>query len=475
MRSCKWFPLKSTATSVGGGRLPAILLAVVAIFVAAGVVAPPTLAQAVAFDLQAAVAAAEPGATVMVPAGVYTGPLVIDKPLVVEGQDWPVIAGDGSGDVVVITAPDVTLRGFVVRGTGTSLDREDTAVKVSAPRVVVENNRIEDALFGIYYQNAPGAVIRGNSVQGKDLPISRRGDGLKVWYSANALIEGNHVYDSRDVVVWFSPDTVLRNNLMEHNRYGLHFMSTDQQTVEHNVLRHNAVGVYLMYGTGYIVRENLMYDNRGPSGYGLGLKEVNDVQVEGNRFVNNRVGVYTDGSPIQPDAPVHFRRNLFAYNESGMLMLPNVKDNTFQENIFLDNGEQIGMAGGGDLTKNAWAVEGRGNYWSDYTGFDADGDRIGDLPYEAKSLFENLLVAYPDLRLFQLSPAADALDLAARAFPIFQPQPKMADPHPLTEPPLLPEVPGLPETPVAANLAISLAMVALATLVLGVGLGWRTR
>ena len=42
---------------------------------------------------------------------------------------------------------------------------------------------------------------------------------------------------------------------------------------------------------------------------------------------------------------------------------------------------------------------------------------------------------HPALRLFQLSPAADALDLAAKAFPLFQPQPKMADPYPLMAPP----------------------------------------
>ena len=65
-------------------------------------------------------------------------------------------------------------------------------------------------------------------------------------------------------------------------------------------------------------------------------------------------------------------------------MLPNTQRNRFQDNIFLDNGEQINVAGGGDLMRNAWAVDGRGNYWSDYAGFDADGDAIGDLPYASQ-------------------------------------------------------------------------------------------
>jgi nitrous oxidase accessory protein len=250
-------------------------------------------------------------------------------------------------------------------------------------------------------------------------------------------------------------------------------MQTDDQVIEDNVVRDNSVGIYLMYGHHFELNRNLLANNRGSSGYGLGLKEVNDVLVDGNRMVNNRVGVYSDGSPTMPDAPVRFRNNLFAYNESGMELLPNVRYNQFDENIFLDNSAQIVVAGEGDVLRNDWAVAGRGNYWSDYAGFDADGDQVGDLPYQSKSLFEDLLGSHPELRLFQLGPATDALDLAARAFPVFEPHVKMADPHPLTAPPALPEVPGMPEPPVAANFAVALALIALAALLLLAGLRLR--
>jgi hypothetical protein len=57
--------------------------------------------------------AAAPGDTVIVPAGTWTAPIHIDKPLTLEGQAWPVIQGDGSGDVIRITSPDVTVRGLL--------------------------------------------------------------------------------------------------------------------------------------------------------------------------------------------------------------------------------------------------------------------------------------------------------------------------------------------------------------------------
>jgi nitrous oxidase accessory protein len=52
----------------------------------------------------------------------------------------------------------------------------------------------------------------------------------------------------------------------------------------------------------------------------------------------------------------------------------------------------------------------------------------------SKSLFENMMDKNPALRLFQLSPAQQAIELAARAFPIFQPQPKFTDEVPLMSP-----------------------------------------
>lgn len=426
-------------------------------------------AQTEAFDLNAALANAQPNATIVVPAGSYTGRFIIDKPLTLIGEGKPVLQGDGTGDVVRITAKGVTLHGFVIRGSGDSLDREDAGVRVNAGETVIEETLVEDALFGIYLANAANSVIRNNLILGKNLDISRRGDSIKIWYSAHALVEGNTVRDGRDAVIWFSPDTTVRHNLFENNRYGLHFMSTDNQIVEQNILRHNSVGMYLMYGTNYQLRQNLLLDNHGPSGYGIGLKEVSNVTLEGNRIVGNRVGIYIDKSPLLPGSKVRIDTNLLAYNEVGAQLLPDVHGNEYTGNIFLENNEQIGISGGGELSQNEWAAGGKGNYWSDYAGFDGNGDQIGDLPYQSKSLFEDLMGQYPELRIFQLSPATAALDLAAKAFPLFQPRAKMSDPKPLTVPPTLPPVPGIPAPPLLINALAASGMMLIGVLVLLVG------
>ena len=107
------------------------------------------------FDLHAALAAAQPGDTIVVPAGVYAGPLIIDRPVTLVGEGMPVIEGTGKGDVVTITAPDVTLRGFVIRNSGDSLDQENAGVTGLAPNLTIESNRFEDTLFGVYLKEAP--------------------------------------------------------------------------------------------------------------------------------------------------------------------------------------------------------------------------------------------------------------------------------------------------------------------------------
>lgn len=427
----------------------------------------PVRAQATGFDLAAALATAAPGATVVVPPGVYAGPLQITKPVVLVGQGNPVVDGGGRGDVITIQAPAVTIRGFVIRNSGTSLDHEHAGITGLAAQATLEENRLENVLFGIYLKNAPGSIVRNNLVLSKELEMGRRGDGIRLWYCDQCLVEGNTVRDSRDVIIWYAPHTIVRNNLIEASRYGLHFMSTDDLLVEGNIVRRNSVGIYVMYGSGFIMRNNLLYDNRGPSGYGLGLKDVDNFVATGNRLVNNRVGLYVDIAPRASAVTARFTENLFAYNEIGVTLLPLVQHNLYSGNLFQDNHEQVTISGGGALVGNAWS----GNYWSDYAGFDADANGVGDLPYRVQSLYEDLLQSYPELRLFQLSPATQALDLAAKAFPIFQPKPNLVDEHPLISPPHLGLVPGLPTPPLFRNLLAATGLLLLAVLILGSAMG----
>src|SRR5690348_3702155 len=69
----------------------------------------------------AALAAARPGDTVRVAAGVYPGRLVVRKPVVLLGEPGAVLDGEGKGTIVTVQADSVEVRGFTLRHSGRSL------------------------------------------------------------------------------------------------------------------------------------------------------------------------------------------------------------------------------------------------------------------------------------------------------------------------------------------------------------------
>jgi len=384
--------------------------------------------------IESALAAARDGETIAVIGGEFSGPIVIDTSVRLVGIDNPVIDGHHTGTVVRITAPDVLLQGFTIRNSGSNFDKEDSAVYIEAERAQVLDNRMLDTLFGINAATAHESIFADNYILGKDVDMGVRGDGIKIWYSHDVEISGNEVERSRDLLVWYSNNAVVRDNYVHDGRYGFHFMNSDDGLAEHNRMVDNSVAIYLMYGRRFEIRDNLLQGSRGPSGHGLGLKEIDGVEVEGNIIYDNRIGVFIDNSPLSPTVYSHFRNNLIAYNDQGFGVLPSSRNNVLTNNSMIDNLEQVAILGGGALGDNQWSAEGRGNFWSDYAGYDADGDGIGDIPFRSEQLSEQVMDSWPVLQLYRFSVAEAAVDFGSRAVPMFRQEPKLVDDYPLISP-----------------------------------------
>lgn len=382
-------------------------------------------------DITTALLQAQDGDTILVQGGQYDELVTIDKPVTLLGYNWPVIDGGNRGTVIKIAAPHVQISGFIIRNSGISLDQEHAGISINSPHATIENNQIKHVLFGVYLRKADSSVVRGNFIQGKqELAVPRRGDLIRAWYTNSVLVENNTLQYGRDMIIWFSKNSVVRNNRVKNARYGVHFMYSDDCRIEDNILNGNSVGVYLMYSRRLLLRHNTIAYNRGPSGFGIGLKDFDDGVLEENLVVDNRVGIFVDNSPREIESTMDYHGNVIAYNDIGISLLSFVKRSSFSENSFIENYEQVGVTGAGMLSGNQW----NHNYWSDYVGYDRAGDGDGDLPYKSEKLFENLMAQHPPLRLFIYSPAIQALDFAARAFPLVRPQPKLEDPRPRMEP-----------------------------------------
>ncbi len=392
-------------------------------------------------DLQALVDAAEPGEVVEVPPGVYQGPVVIDRSLRLVGREWPVVDGGGTGHVLEITAPDVRVEGLVLRNSGIAFNTEDAGVMVrEAPGAQIVGNRLEDVLFGVYVHNSKGVLVEGNTIGSKDLDIARRGDGIRLYGSGESTVRANRVVDGRDMIVWFSDDVVVEQNEVRNSRYGAHLMYSDRGVVRQNRFESNTVGLWLMFSHDAEIVENVIADSKGSTGMGLGLKDCDTTTIVGNRIVGNEIGLYNDTSPFSPGAEILYRANLWAGNDVAVEFLPSVHNNVFTENAFVGNRQQVASTGSGPLEGNSWSLDGRGNHWGDYAGYDSDGDGIGEVPYQAVDLFGDLSDRHPELELFADTPAARAVDLAARTFPVLRPEPRAVDDAPLVAMPAIPAV-----------------------------------
>lgn len=383
--------------------------------------------------IQDALDAANHGDTIEVHAGTYFAHMEITKSVALIGIGQPVIDGGGEGTLVIISADDVIFQGFTLRNTGQNNNHEDSGIVIQADRVTVEDNILEDVLFGIYFADAEDGIARNNIIRGYDLDLARRGDGIRVWFSQNVWLENNDVSVTRDILIWFADEVTIIGNTFTNARYGLHFMYSNNAYIENNHFTYNSVGTYLMYSKNLTLIHNDLSYNRGPSGYGVALKDIDNAVVNDNWFIGNRVGLYLDNSPALYEGTNEFSTNAFAYNDVGVTAHPNVERNIFTNNTFLENIQQASTRGRGNLQGNIWTQDETGNYWSDYVGYDADNDQKGDMPYRAEKLFESLTDKHAELRFFIYSPAEQAINLAALAFPSLRPDPRLIDTAPLTQ------------------------------------------
>jgi nitrous oxidase accessory protein len=377
-------------------------------------------------DLAGLLAAARPGEAFCLAPGVHRGPLVLDG-TTLEGPRDAIVRSSGQGTTVRLRGAGAALRGVTVQGSGGRFDTLDAAVHVEGRGPSVEGVAVRGATFGILVERATEARIRGNEVLGDgEAPLGLRGDGIRLWEVYDSRVEENRVLDGRDVVLWYASRNRLVGNRVERGRYGAHLMYSHGNEIAGNRFVGNVTGLFVMYSRDVDVRDNVFADSGGAAGIGLGLKESGELDVRGNLFVHNTVGLYVDLSPLWPDDRNRFEGNAFRLNDVAVSFLGRAAGNAFRGNGFRDSRVQVAVAGGGD----ARAAEWRGNEFDDYAGYDLDGDGVGDVPYELRSLTSDLVAARPALAFFRGTPALALAETIGRIVPLFEPRLLLVDPAP---------------------------------------------
>ncbi|MBL0216178.1 MAG: nitrous oxide reductase family maturation protein NosD [Myxococcales bacterium] len=362
--------------------------------------------------------------------GDHRGPVRLTRSVTLWGAPGSTLHG-GLGTIVDVTAPHGAVLGLTIDGTGGRFDMLDAAVRLTADDTRVEGVTVTNAVFGILVERASRVRLVGNRIEGsRDPATGMRGDTMRLWETRDSVVADNTIEDGRDVVIWYSSGNTITNNRVHGARYSLHFMYSHDNSVRGNELVSGTVGVFVMYSHNLHLTDNLIANAAGAAGMAIGIKDAGNIYITGNRLIHDTIGIYIDSSPMQRGDRVEIEGNVLRLDDTGIVFHSSAHDLSVRDNDFADNGTQVRVDGGGDATAVAWT----GNYFDDYTGYDLDDDGIGDVPYELRSLSNQLTGQNPSLALFHGTPALALVDAAAHLDPLYQPAAVLADQAPRVEP-----------------------------------------
>lgn len=379
--------------------------------------------------LQLAINAAQSGDTLRLTEGTYSGSVNIDRSLTLLGNKKSILDGEGTGHVVIVSAPNVLIKGLTLQHSGNDLDTEDSAIFVTkkGDQARIENNYFENNLMGVYLKGPDSAVVSDNVIIGSQFHrVNDRGNGVYLWNTPGSVIKNNDIRYGRDgIYVTTSRKNIFHGNTLRDLRFAIHYMYTNDSVISNNVSINNDVGYALMFSHHIVAKENRSV---GDLKRGLFFNFTNYSVIE-----NNHVSGGTEKCVFVYNANYNqINGNTFEECEIGIHYTAGSQNNEIYANSFLGNRTQVKYVGTRYLE---WSKEGKGNYWSDNVAFDIDNNEIADQPYRPNDLVDQIVWRHPMAKLLLNSPSVQILKWAQSEFPGLHPggvtdsAPLMLSPH----------------------------------------------
>ena len=377
-------------------------------------------------SIKGAIELAAPGDTILVKGGTYReGNILIKKSIVLMGENLPLIDGEYKVEVFTVEARHVTITGFRIANSGVSSMHDLAGIGATkADFLTIKKNEFENAFFGVHLSNSHHTSIENNIIKSTLREDHENGNGIHLWQCSNATIKNNTVSGHRDGIYFeFVTNSVISENISENNlRYGLHFMFSNDDDYIGNVFRNNGAGVAVMFTKNVKMISNTFEKNWGPTSYGLLLKEISDSHVVNNKFIENTIGIYMEGTSRS-----EFKQNLFSKNGWAIKLQASCDGNTFTENNFSSN--TFDLSTNGTVVLNTI----NNNYWDKYQGYDLNRDGKGDIPFRPVNMYAMIVERIPTAVLLWRSFLVYLLDRAEKALPVMTPE-NLKDDYPSMKP-----------------------------------------
>ena len=357
--------------------------------------------------------------------GIYNETIIINKPISLIGLKIngkvPIINGSNIGSVLTINADNTTIENIVIINASPNLN--GSGIKVFSNNNVIENctvicngfngislincnsNMITNCHImncsnsGVYIYDSSKTLISQNTIKNNVY-------GVYVSNSSNLMIDGNVIENNvYGIILSESINNTITNNNLDHNAFGFGVNGTILSHFTHNIDLTNTInGKPLCY---LINKVNIEINDSLNPGYlaivnstnitvwnvdvndnyqGLLIAFSININVTGISLEENYIGFH-----IVNSSNLIINCSSFINNVYGVMLFKSM-NNIFYLNDFINNSVHVKLI---DDLMNMWNSSIRhlyeynnskyynytGNYWSDYSGLDVNGDGIGNEIY----------------------------------------------------------------------------------------------
>ncbi|MDI6707500.1 MAG: right-handed parallel beta-helix repeat-containing protein [Candidatus Thermoplasmatota archaeon] len=291
---------------------------------------------------------------------------------------------------------------------------------IETDKAFLSNSSIFNNHCSIYLHNSSNSNINACHI------YNNSRFGVYLYNSSNSNINACHIYNSSDYGVWLisSSNNSISMCSVYNNYYGieLRYYSNNNQITAIQA-RNNRYGIQVILSSHNIIKNS---DTTFNSNYGLFFSDAPHNIVRNSNVSNNGMdGLHYCGGNDHNNLyenltisnngmdGIHFWHTcdttilnctISDNGKNGIIIYYSSNNNIIKNSLITQNkcGVAISSEGGAssnnliyhnnfinninqaqDICTNYWYNEtlGEGNYWSDYTGYDTDGDGIGDTPY----------------------------------------------------------------------------------------------